>query len=116
MEAAYVIFGILLAISLVGSAMGKLSGNEKVVSMITGLGVSASSLPLLAGIEIVAALGLLVGLVFRPVGAAAGLIAIVYFAVAVAAHLRRGDREFTPALVLGSISLVVTVLAALTIN
>lgn len=67
------------------------------------LGVSTEDLQAIGSLEIAASLGLVIGLVSRPVGAAAAGGLALLMAGAVALHIRAGDRaaQFAAALVLG---------------
>ncbi|WP_396134450.1 DoxX family protein [Arthrobacter oryzae] len=66
-------------------------------------------------LELAAAAGLLAGLAFWPIGIAAGIGAVLYFAGAIVAHLRVGDRAVTSSAVLLGISVTAVVLRALTL-
>lgn len=88
---AYLLISIVLALALVGSASAKLAKKDQVVLPITSIGVSATWLPYLAGLEILGAVGLIVGLAVPFVGMAAAFGIILYFVGAVTAHLRAGD-------------------------
>jgi hypothetical protein len=83
----------LLAALLVFTAIRKLSHRESVVRSYLRVGVREERLNLLAAILLGAAAGLLAGLVWPPVGLAAGVGLVGYFAVAVASHVRAGDLE-----------------------
>ena len=88
---ACVVISVVLALALVGSAMAKLTKQEKVVVPITDIGVPPSWLPILAGLEILGAVGLIVGLFVPVIGIAAAIGVILYFVGAVIAHVRAGD-------------------------
>ena len=57
--------------------------------------IKRKQLPLLATAEIAGAAGLLAGLLWRPLGAAAAIGVITYFLGAVTAHLRIRDGNIT---------------------
>ena len=92
MFVAYAILAILLALMLVFSARSKLVKNEQVVEIIhSKVGVPMTMFPFLAACEIAGAIGLLIGLVYPPVGIAAAIGVALYFIGAVIAHLRVRD-------------------------
>ena len=110
MFVATVVVSAILALAAFGSGVGKLSKQPKLVENMTKLGVPNSWLPLLAAAEIAGAVGLIVGLKVAPLGIAAGIGLIAYFAGAVLTHVKAKDREFAPALVLGLVSVAAVVL------
>jgi hypothetical protein len=86
----------LLAFLLAFTAVRKLSHRPEVVASYTRVGVPEEKLNYLAMILLAAAAGLILGLVWAPIGVAASAGLIVYFVVAVAAHLRAHDEEHLP--------------------
>ncbi len=88
---ATAVVAVLLALALVGSAVGKLTRQPKVVEGITGVGVPVERLPALAALELLGAVGLIVGLWIPAIGVAAGVGVVLYFLGAVIAHVRVGD-------------------------
>ncbi|MFC7740434.1 DoxX family protein [Nocardiopsis composta] len=52
--------------------------------------------PPLAALEFAGAAGLLIGLLYRPLGIAAGIGLVLYFIGAVAAHVRAKDLQGAP--------------------
>jgi uncharacterized membrane protein YphA (DoxX/SURF4 family) len=107
MSIAYPIVGILLALILLLSAYAKLTRNAQIVEGMTRIEVPTSMFPFLAACEIAGALGLLIGLWYAPLGVAAAIGLVVYFVLAVGAHLRKGDVKGMPT------ALVILVLSAL---
>ena len=106
-----VILSLVLTAALAGSAAAKLTRNTQVVSTLRGVGVKDDQLPVLAGIEILGAVGLLVGLFVGWIGVLASLGALAYFALAAGAHVRANDTgNLAPAGGLAVFSLVVLVL------
>jgi DoxX-like family len=96
---AYIIVSIVLALMLAVSAWAKLTRDDRVVTVITGLGVPLRWLPFLAACELAGAVGLPVGIAFAPLGIAAAIGVILYFVGALIAHLRTGDKAVVPPLV-----------------
>ena len=94
---ATVVVSALLAAGLLGSATAKLRKDATVMAGMRTVGVPDRSVPVLAVLEIAGALGLLVGLVVWPLGVAAAIGVIGYFAGALIAHARVRDRAIGPA-------------------
>lgn len=90
---AYVVVAVLLAATLVASAIGKLTRSERQLQTLTLVGVPPRAIPLLAVCELAGAVGLLAGIVVTPLGIAAAVGVIAYFVGAVVAHLRVGDAK-----------------------
>lgn len=110
-----VIVSLLLAVALAGSAAGKLTGNKQAIAVVRGVGVKEAQIPVLAYLEIAGAVGLLIGLFWAPLGIVAAVGVVLYFAGAVAAHLRVGRKDYLPAaglLVLAIITLIVRSVSA----
>jgi hypothetical protein len=61
------------------------------VATYTRVGVPEERLDLLAWILMAGAAGLIAGLFWQPIGVAAGIGLVVYFLLAIAAHIRAGD-------------------------
>jgi hypothetical protein len=114
-NSAYLVVAILLSGGLVISGGLKLAKNPRIVEGIGGLGVPLSVFPLLAALEIAAATGLIIGLWFAPLGIAAGVGVVMYFAGAVVTHLRAHNREFAPPLVLGMMGIAAVALRLLSL-
>jgi len=107
----YVLLGLLVFISVM-SATGKLRKDPKILAMMEHVGVKPSQIPLLAYIEIAAALGLLIGLKIHGLAVAAAAGLTLYFLGAVFAHLRVKDKvaDAAPALFITVMSAVATYL------
>ena len=114
MFVATVIVSVLLALAAIGSGFGKLSKQPKLVESLTGLGVPMAWLPRLAAAEIAGGVGLLLGLKVAPLGIAAAIGLVAYFAGAVATHRRAKDKNFAPPAVLALLSVAALVLRAVT--
>ena len=108
MTAALIITNALLGLLATGSAAGKLTRNPKVLESLHGVGVTDSQIPKLALLELLGALGLLVGIFVPGIGLAATIGLTLYFSGAVISHLRRRQAiaEWAPALVLTVLALV----------
>lgn len=91
MFAATVAVSALLAALLAWAAARKLSHREPVVQSYLRVGVPEDRLDHLAILLLAGAAGLLLGLLWAPIGAAAAVGVICYFIGAVAFHIRAGD-------------------------
>ena len=78
------------------AALRKLSHRPEVVASYTAVGVPEERLDALAAILLAGAAGLVAGLLWAPIGVAAAAGFVVYFLVAIAAHVRAGDARHLP--------------------
>jgi uncharacterized membrane protein YphA (DoxX/SURF4 family) len=90
---AYVVVAVVLSLVLLVTARGKLVKDEKITKGMAQAGVPEAWLPRLATLEIAGALGLLVGIFFRPLGIAAAIGVVLYFIGAVITHIRAKDAK-----------------------
>ncbi|MBF0688508.1 MAG: DoxX family protein [Cellulomonas sp.] len=113
---ALVVLTVLLALVVTSSAVMKLRKNEQVVASIVGtVGFPERRLPVLAGLEIAGAVGIVVGLWVAPLGIAAAVGLTLYFVGAVIGHLRvRDTKGVTSPLVPLVLSVAVLVLRVVT--
>lgn len=110
-----VLVSVVLAAMLTFSALRKLSHQPEVVQTYVRVGVPAEKLDYLAAILLAGAAGLLVGLFWAPIGIAAAACLVVYFLLAVAAHVRAGDAGNLPTpLTIEVIALAALILRLLT--
>jgi hypothetical protein len=94
MGIAYIILAVVMAFLATYSGVLKLRRDPRVVAGIHGVtGVPMHWFPILATLEIAGALGLLIGVVWAPLGLAAGIGLVLYFLGAIIAHVR--VRDFT---------------------
>lgn len=96
MSLAMAIVTVLLAALLTVSATIKLTRREPYIQGYLRVGVPEERLDHLALLLLAGAAGLLLGLVWAPVGIAAAGAVTVYFLVAIAAHIRAGDGRNLP--------------------
>lgn len=94
---ATIVVSVLLAVLLLASAGGKRTRNPQVVTNLASAGVAPGQFPLLAALEIAGAVGLVLGLLWAPLGIAAAIGVILYFVAAIVAHLRLGNWSIGPA-------------------
>jgi hypothetical protein len=96
MFVACVLTSILLAALMTFAAVRKLGHREEVVATYTRVGVPEDKLDYLAFVLLAGAAGLLAGLAWAPIGVVAAAGTVVYFLLAVAAHVRHDDRANLP--------------------
>jgi DoxX-like family len=96
MTVASAIVSVLLAALLTFAAARKLSHRESVVQTYVRVGVPEDKLDYLAMILLAGAAGLLLGLLWAPIGVAAAIGVICYFIIAVAFHVRAHDEKNLP--------------------
>jgi hypothetical protein len=96
MSLATAAVSVLLAVLMVYAAAMKLSHRPEVVASYERVGVPEERLNLLALVLVAGAAGLLLGLLWAPVGIAAAIAVAAYFLVAIAAHVRSHDLENAP--------------------
>ena len=103
MDVALIVVSSLLAVLIACSAAVKLTHRPKVVESYRTAGVPETWLNGLAALLLVAATGLIVGIWWHVAGLAAAAGLVVYFAVAVAFHIRSKDTAhmITPAVLAG---------------
>jgi DoxX-like family len=96
MFVAAVVVSMLLAAALAYAAVRKLSHRPEVVQTYARVGVAEGRLDQLAVILLAGAAGLVVGLLWAPIGVAAAGAVVVYFVLALSAHIRADDLENLP--------------------
>ena len=103
----------LLSLLMSYAAVRKLSHRPEVVASYARVGVPEERLNLLAVTLLAGAAGLLIGLAWAPIGIAASGAVVLYFLVAIAAHIRSRDLENLPTpIVLELLALAATALRA----
>lgn len=112
MSIALIVLAVLLGIAATGSAVQKLRRDPRVMESMSSVGVRPAQVPVLAVLELLGALGLLIGIWVPWIGIAAAIGLALYFLGAVVAHLRMraAAKEFAPALILAVLAIVVVVL------
>jgi uncharacterized membrane protein YphA (DoxX/SURF4 family) len=112
MKLALDILGGFIALSITFSAIGKITRNPGATSSIAHVGVKEKQYNQLALLEILGALGLLVGIWSKPIGVAAASGIALYFIGAQTAHIRVKDsvKAFAPATFLFIVSAAVLIL------
>ncbi|MFJ5885842.1 DoxX family protein [Kitasatospora cineracea] len=107
---------VLMSVLLLTSAGAKSLRTRHITEQMSTLGVPQRMMPFLIGAQIAGTAGAIVGLWWAPVGIAAAIGLTLYFAGAVAFHLRVGDRKgASPAAALALASVALIVLRAATL-
>lgn len=97
MYIAYIIIAIIMSLLLIGSGTAKLRRVPNVVhSVHEVVGVPMRWLPWLAACEFAGAAGLLIGIVWWPLGIAAAIGVVIYFIGASIGHVRVKDFKGVP--------------------
>lgn len=115
MHMAAVILSLVLAVAMLASGFMKLIKAPRIVCMMEPLGVPAARLPLLGSLQIAGTIGLIAGIFLPPLGVAAAIGLVLYFAGAIVAHIRANDRAVQGAvlfLALSVATLIVLLVAA----
>ncbi len=111
MGIALIILATLLGVAAAGSGIQKLRRDARIVESMHSVGVTDRQIPVLAILELLGALGLLVGIWIAPIGIAAAIGLSLYFLGAVISHFRAGaPKESIPALVLMIIAIATALL------
>lgn len=112
MTVATVILSILLALGFAAAGAAKVTNHKAMADAAAHVGVSQQNFAVLGGLEILGALGLLVGIGLPTLGWLTALALLVLMIGAVGFHLRAGDTPsgYAPAASLAVISLVVMIL------
>jgi len=112
MNIALVVLATLLGLMTTFSAFGKYSMNARAVESLYGVGLKDRQIRLLGTVEILGALGLLVGIWIPILGLLASIGFVLYFIGAVIAHARVKDapKDMGPAFILLVLSILVMLL------
>ena len=104
------ILAVLLAVVCVGSAVADFRRHPEVMATLDRLKIPAQRASWLGAIKVIAAVGLLVGFAVRYLQLITGAALVLYFAIAVTAHVRVRDgvRHAAPAFVLCALSVLFT--------
>jgi hypothetical protein len=108
------IVNVLLAAILAFAAVRKLTHRDDVIASYARVGVPEERLNHLAFILLLGAAGLLLGLTWTPIGIAAAIGVVVYFLLAIAAHVRHQDTDnLTTPIAVEAIAVAAVLLQAL---
>jgi len=104
---------VLLALIFLGSGVAALAGASQITQLLDRLGVGAGLAMTIALLELAAVGGLLIGIVWRPLGVAAAVGLALLMTGAVVRHVQAADgKGGVPAAVLGVLAAVTASLAA----
>jgi uncharacterized membrane protein YphA (DoxX/SURF4 family) len=109
-----IVLAVLLALVYAAGGFQKVTGAESGLKNADHVGASHGLWKVIGGLELLAAVGLLVGLAVAPLGIAAGIGLVLLMAGAVIFHVRAGDspKLFGPAVILGLLALVEVIVRA----
>jgi uncharacterized membrane protein YphA (DoxX/SURF4 family) len=111
---ATIILAVLLALAYGMAGVQKLAGTPTMRKNADHLGASYGLYKVIGVLELLAAIGLLAGLVVWPLGVAAGIGLALLMAGALVYHLRARDtiKHFGPALLLGLLAVAEVIVRA----
>ena len=116
MSVSLAVVTVFMSALLLVSAGAKSLRTRHITEQMSTLGVPPGMMAFLIGAQIAGAAGAIAGLWWGPIGIAAAIGLMLYFAGAVAFHLRVGDRKgASPAVVLTMASVALIVLRAATL-
>lgn len=95
MKKLAMVVSVLVGLLLV-TGIGKIVRAEPIEHNLDAADVPEKRFNQLATLEILAAIGIVVGLLVPPLGILTGACLLAYFAGAMVAHLRAGDANITP--------------------
>ncbi|WP_213815522.1 DoxX family protein [Glaciihabitans sp. dw_435] len=93
MHIAALTLSVLLALVMLGSGMMKLVRAPRIVTAMAAVHVTPSQMSVLGIVELLATVGLIAGIWLPPIGLAAAIGTVLYFAGAILAHLRAHDPD-----------------------
>ncbi|WP_306213095.1 DoxX family protein [Actinoplanes sp. RD1] len=96
MFAAYVVAAVVYGLLNVGTAVAKIRKLDRVTANLAGVGVPPSWFVPLGLLNLAGAVGLWIGIGWRPLGVAAATGLVLYFAGAVLSHVRVRDTKNLP--------------------
>lgn len=113
MNVVQTVFASLLASICVGAAFRDFRRDQRVVTIVARLGIGDDRLPLFGAVKVLCAVGVVVGIWSSAVAWASGGALVLYFVLALAAHVRVRDRfaRMVPAFLL-LVAAITHVLAA----
>ncbi len=108
MSVATSILFVVLALAFLGAGSAKLRTAEPVTGTLDRLQVSRSLQKTIGALEVLGAVGLLIGVFYRPLGIAAGIGLVAMMLGALSYHVRARDtvKEYSGALTLLALSAV----------
>ncbi|ROS77989.1 DoxX-like protein [Curtobacterium sp. PhB130] len=113
MHIAAVVLVLVLAVAMLGSGVMKLVGAAQMRANMATVNVTPGQMRVLGVLEVLATIGLVVGLWVPALGIAAAIGAVIYFAGAIVAHVRAHDKGLQGAAVLLAVSVATLVVLLL---
>jgi DoxX-like family len=109
-----IVLAVLLSLVYAGGGLQKVTGAESGLKNADHVGASHGLWKGIGALELLAVVGLLVGLAVWPLGVAAGIGLVLLMAGAVVFHVRAGDtvKGFGPAVILGILALAEVIVRA----
>lgn len=109
-----IVLAVLLSLAFGMAGVQKVTGAKSMIDSADHLKMSHGLYKVIGGLEILAVIGLLVGLAVWPLGVAAGAGLVLLMIGAVISHIRAGDKiaQFGPAAVLGLVALAEVIVRA----
>jgi hypothetical protein len=110
-----IILVVLLALAYAMAGGQKVAGAKSAMDQADHFGIAHDRYKIIGALEIIAAIGLLVGLAVWPLGVAAGVGLVLLMVGAVIVHIRAKDKIalFAPAIVLGALAAAEVVFRAM---
>jgi len=93
---AYAVAAVVFGLATANSALAKIRGVERVAAVLIAAGVPRTWFVPLGLLNLAGAVGLWIGIAWRPLGIAAATGLVLYFAGAVIAHVRVRDTKNVP--------------------
>jgi DoxX-like family len=113
MHIAAIALSVLLALVMLGSGVMKLIRAPRIVTAMATVHVTPPQMTGLGVLELLATVGLIAGLWLPPIGVAAAIGSVLYFAGAIAAHLRFQDPDRQGAIAFLALAVATLVFVAL---
>jgi hypothetical protein len=109
-----VVLAIVLALAFGAAGGQKVAGVKAAMDNADHFHISHNAYKGIGALELLAVIGLLVGLIVWPLGVAAGAGLVLLMTGAIISHIRVGDKiaQFAPALSLGVLALVEVIIRA----
>lgn len=115
MTVAAAVLSVLLGLAMIASGAATITGQEKVVENLAKADTPEEWYGWLGALKIAGGVGLLVGLWIPAIGIAAAVGLALYFAGAIAFHVRAKDPGWAPPAAIMVASVAVAVLRSLTL-
>ncbi|MFF7941537.1 DoxX family protein [Nocardia gamkensis] len=115
MHTAALILSVLLAVAMLQSGVMKFVRPAWIRQFAEAVHLTTSQLHALGSLQIAATVGLIWGIWFAPFALAAAIGLVLYFAGAILAHIRTGDRNMLGAMVFLTFSIATSIVLGLNV-